>query len=161
MEAALASRTATKKAPRLKWLKDTSAAAKPALDDDSTQGVAAQQRAAMAAPGGFGGGAAGGVVVKEPVLKSLRGVAAAPVSAGPASRAVMIEVVLNDRLGKKVRVKCNSDDTIGDLKKLAAAQIGTKADKLRIQKWYTVYKDHIRLDDYEIHDGMGLELYYM
>ncbi|KAK1586578.1 hypothetical protein Q3G72_003903 [Acer saccharum] len=29
----------------------------------------------------------------------------------------MIEVVLNDRLGKKVRVKCNDDDTIGDLKK--------------------------------------------
>ncbi|CAL9752565.1 unnamed protein product, partial [Musa acuminata subsp. burmannicoides] len=47
-------------------------------------------------------------------------------------KAKMIEVVLNDRLGKKVRVKCNDDDTIGDLKKL----------------------------DYEIHDGMGLELYY-
>jgi len=36
----------------------------------------------------------------------------------------MIEVILNDRLGKKVRVKCNEDDTIGDLKKLVAAQIG-------------------------------------
>lgn len=36
----------------------------------------------------------------------------------------MIEVVLNDRLGKKVRVKCNEDDTVGDLKKLVAAQIG-------------------------------------
>ena len=36
----------------------------------------------------------------------------------------MIEVVLNDRLGKKVRVKCNEDDTIGDPKKLAAAQLG-------------------------------------
>ena len=32
----------------------------------------------------------------------------------------MIEVVLNDRLGKKVRVKCNEDDTIGDLKKLGS-----------------------------------------
>jgi ubiquitin-like protein 5 len=30
----------------------------------------------------------------------------------------------------------------------------------RIQKWYTIYKDHITLEDYEIHDGMGLELYY-
>ncbi|KAM3689164.1 hypothetical protein ACJW31_09G025600 [Castanea mollissima] len=30
----------------------------------------------------------------------------------------MIEVVLNDRLGKKVRVKCNEDDTIGDLRSL-------------------------------------------
>jgi ubiquitin-like protein 5 len=37
----------------------------------------------------------------------------------------MIEVVLNDRLGKKIRVKCSEDDTIGDLKKLAAAQLGT------------------------------------
>ncbi|KAL4307224.1 hypothetical protein AHAS_Ahas16G0256900 [Arachis hypogaea] len=57
----------------------------------------------------------------------------------------MIEVVLNDRLGKKVRVKCNDDDTIGDLKKLVAAQTGTRADKIRIQKWYTIYKDHITL----------------
>jgi len=71
---------------------------------------------------------------------------------------IMIEVVLNDRLGKKVRVKCNEDDTIGDLKKLAAAQLGTRPEKLRIQKWYTIYKDHITLEDYEIHDGMGLEL---
>ncbi|KAL3790182.1 hypothetical protein ACHAWO_012964 [Cyclotella atomus] len=72
----------------------------------------------------------------------------------------MIEVVLNDRLGKKVRVKCNPDDTIGDLKKLAAAQLGTRPEKLRIQKWYTIYKDHITLADYEIGEGMGLELYY-
>lgn len=70
----------------------------------------------------------------------------------------MIEVLLDDRLGKKVRVKCNEDDTIGDLKKLAAAQLGTRSEKLRIQKWYTVYKDHITLSDYEIHDGMSLEL---
>ncbi len=103
----------------------------------------------------------------------------------------MIEVILNDRLGKKVRmlhacartarcrkkpvekgehhppappsqvrVKCNEDDTIGDLKKLVAAQTGTRPEKIRIQKWYTIYKDHVTLSDYEIHDGMGLELYY-
>ena len=165
----------------------------------------------------------------------------------------MIEVVCNDRLGKKVRVKCNSDDTIGDLKKLIAAQTGTphrtastpkrpacrkeccrarsakrvpsypcsmqgsqnptrgavpsrapstspcipplpsrtlcqcgagctvasnrlgsdcekaglsfsfpgtRAEKIRLQKWYNIYKDHITLEDYEIKDGMGLELYY-
>lgn len=72
----------------------------------------------------------------------------------------MIEVVLNDRLGRKVRVKCNPDDTVGDLKKLVAAQTGTRPERIRIQKWYTVYKDHITLADYEIHDGMGLELYY-
>ena len=72
----------------------------------------------------------------------------------------MIEVVLNDRLGKKVRVKCNEDDTVGDLKKLVAAQTGTRPEKIRIQKWYTIYKDHITLADYEIKEGMSLELYY-
>ncbi|KAK1860712.1 hypothetical protein I4F81_003300 [Pyropia yezoensis] len=57
----------------------------------------------------------------------------------------MIEIVCDDRLGKKIRVKCNPDDTIADLKKLIAAQTGTRAEKLRLQKWYTVYKDHITL----------------
>jgi ubiquitin-like protein 5 len=38
----------------------------------------------------------------------------------------MIEVILNDRVGKKVRVKCNETDTVGDLKMLVAAQIGTR-----------------------------------
>jgi len=72
----------------------------------------------------------------------------------------MIEVVLNDRLGKKVRVKVNEDDTIWNLKQVVAAQTGTRPEKIRIQKWYNIYKDHITLRDYEIHDGMGLELYY-
>jgi hypothetical protein len=51
----------------------------------------------------------------------------------------MIEVVCNDRLGKKIRVKCNSDDTIGDLKKLIAAQTGTRPEKIRLQKWFVVH----------------------
>ena len=59
-----------------------------------------------------------------------------------------------------VNHSCSEDDTVGDLKKLVAAQTGTRPDKIRIQKWYTIYKDHITLADYEIHDGMGLELYY-
>ncbi|KAL7753928.1 Ubiquitin-like 5 [Sorochytrium milnesiophthora] len=69
----------------------------------------------------------------------------------------MIEILCNDRLGKKVRVKVNEDDTIGDLKKLIAAQIGTKAEKIVLKKWYTTFKDHITLGDYEIHDGTNLE----
>lgn len=72
----------------------------------------------------------------------------------------MIEIVANDRLGKKVRVKCNPDDTVGDLKKLIAAQTGTRPEKLRLQKWHTILKDHITLADYEVKDGMSLELYY-
>ena len=72
----------------------------------------------------------------------------------------MLEIIVNDRLDKKVRIKCNEDDTIGDLKKLIAAQTGTRHEKLILKKWYTVYKDHITLEDYEIKDGMNLELYY-
>lgn len=53
-----------------------------------------------------------------------------------------------------------ADDTIGDLKKLIAAQTGTHWEKIVLKKWYTIYKDHITLEDYEIHDGMNLELYY-
>lgn len=59
----------------------------------------------------------------------------------------MIEITCNDRLGKKVRVKCNPDDTIGDLKKLIAAQIGTKHDKIILKKWYRIFNDNITLGD--------------
>ncbi|CAN6610210.1 ubiquitin-like modifier Hub1p [Trichomonascus vanleenenianus] len=72
----------------------------------------------------------------------------------------MIEVLCNDRVGKKVRVKCMPDDTIGDFKKLLAAQIGTAPEKIVLKKGNTVYKDHITLADYEIHNGSNLELYY-
>lgn len=76
-----------------------------------------------------------------------------------------------------VRVKCSPDDTVGDLKKLIAAQTGTDASKIQLKKWYirplqliecrlsvvddryTIYKDHITLADYEINDGMSLEMY--
>jgi ubiquitin-like protein 5 len=57
-------------------------------------------------------------------------------------------------------VKVNEDDTIGDLKKVIAAQTGTRPDKIRLQRWHNVLCDHITLRDYEIHDGTGLELYY-
>ncbi|GMT01852.1 hypothetical protein PENTCL1PPCAC_24026, partial [Pristionchus entomophagus] len=72
----------------------------------------------------------------------------------------MIEITVNDRLGKKVRIKCNPTDTIGDLKKLIAAQTGTRFEKIVLKKWYTIYKDHITLQDYEVHDGFNFELYY-
>ncbi|BGP52942.1 transcriptional repressor proteinral negative regulator of transcription subunit 4 [Rhodotorula sphaerocarpa] len=81
----------------------------------------------------------------------------------------LIEVIANDRLGNKgtprqVRADSilnrddSSDDTVGDLKKLIAVQTGTKAEKIVLKKWYTIYKDHITLADYEIHDGMSLEM---
>ncbi|KAI8075945.1 ubiquitin-like protein 5-like protein, partial [Gilbertella persicaria] len=72
----------------------------------------------------------------------------------------LIEVEVNDRLGKKARVKCAPNDSVGDFKKLIAAQIGTEPHKIVLKKWYKEFKDHISLEDYEIHDGMNLELYY-
>ncbi|PKI82695.1 ubiquitin-like modifier hub1 [Malassezia vespertilionis] len=71
----------------------------------------------------------------------------------------MIEVIANDRLGRKVRVKCSPDDTVGDLKKLIAAQTGTAPEKIILKKSYSTFKDHITLADYEIHDGDSLELH--
>ncbi|SMN21589.1 similar to Saccharomyces cerevisiae YNR032C-A HUB1 Ubiquitin-like protein modifier [Maudiozyma saulgeensis] len=73
----------------------------------------------------------------------------------------MIEVLVNDRLGKKVRAKCLEDDLVGDLKKVLALQLGTHANKITLQKGGTTLKDHISLGDYEIHDGTNLELYYV
>lgn len=68
-----------------------------------------------------------------------------------------------------VRVKCSPEDTVGDLKKLIAAQTGTSPEKvseakpgifllvlsmmyrlqIQLKKWTTVYKDHITLGDCE------------
>jgi len=33
------------------------------------------------------------------------------------------------------RIDCSGDDTIGDLKKLVAAQTGTRHDKIVLKKW--------------------------
>ncbi|XP_070298506.1 ubiquitin-like protein 5, partial [Salvelinus sp. IW2-2015] len=81
---------------------------------------------------------------------------------------------------RSISVKCtalitlsSSEDTIGDLKKLIAAQTGTRWDKIVLKNGekeinildyepvrYTIFKDHVSLGDYEIHDGQNLELYY-
>lgn len=66
----------------------------------------------------------------------------------------MIEVICNDRLGGKVRVKCYPTDTISNLKLLVGAHTGTRPEKIRLQKGYSIYKDHILVEDYEIKDGM-------
>ena len=84
---------------------------------------------------------------------------------------MMITVICNDRLGKKVRVKCeylllsffsnealrwmteetdfcfSSNDKVGDLKMLIAAQTGTDRAKIVLKKWYNEFKDHITLAD--------------
>ena len=55
----------------------------------------------------------------------------------------MIEIVVNDRVGKRIKVKCFPTDTIFILKKLVAAHIGTRPEKLVFQKSNIPYKDKI------------------
>ncbi|OCF41909.1 ubiquitin-like protein 5 [Kwoniella heveanensis CBS 569] len=85
--------------------------------------------------------------------------AAVPNAAPSAPTLRFMEVIANDRMGRKVRVKCLPTDTVGDLKRLIAAQTGTTAQKIQLKKWYTNFKDHVSLQDYEINDGMSLEMY--
>ena len=82
------------------------------------------------------------------------------IPAPKASENLMMEVICNDRLGGKVTVKCYPTDTIANLKLLIAAHTGTRAEKIRLQKAHITFKDHIRVDDYEIKDGMQIEMYY-
>ena len=44
----------------------------------------------------------------------------------------MIELIVNDRMGRKTRVKACPSDTIGDFKKLIGAKIGTKPEKIKL-----------------------------
>ncbi|XP_008836143.1 ubiquitin-like protein 5 [Nannospalax galili] len=69
----------------------------------------------------------------------------------------MIEVICNS-LGKKVS-QAQLRGHYGDLKKLIVAQTGAQS-KTVLKKWYMIFKDHVPLVDYEIHDGMNLEFYY-
>jgi ubiquitin-like protein 5 len=73
---------------------------------------------------------------------------------------LMIEVIVNDRMGSKTRVKCAPTDTIKDLKKLISAHTGTRPDKIRLQRWHNIFKDHIELRDYEINHGGSIDMYY-
>lgn len=73
---------------------------------------------------------------------------------------VLIEIIVNDRMGKKESIKCCPTDKVGDFKKLISAKIGTRPEKIRLQKANIIFKDHLTLDDYEIKDGMSLEMYY-
>ena len=72
----------------------------------------------------------------------------------------MIAITVNDRAGKKVRILCNEDDTIGDLKKVIAVKIGSTADRITLKRWTKIFNDTLTLWDYEIGDGSNLELYY-
>ena len=67
------------------------------------------------------------------------------------NKKAMIEIVVNDWVDKRIKVKCFQTDTIFILKKLVAAHIGTRPEKLVFQKSNIPYKDKITLEDCEIY----------
>lgn len=72
----------------------------------------------------------------------------------------LIELQINDRLGTKTSVKVHPDDTVLTLKKLIASKTGTRWDRIVLKKWYSVLKNQVSVGDYELCDGMNLEMYY-
>lgn len=73
---------------------------------------------------------------------------------------IMIEVICNDRHGRKERIKCFPNDTILILKKLISAKFGTKFEKIKLQRGSAVLNDLVTLEDYEVNNGCSLEIYY-
>ncbi|CCH61947.1 hypothetical protein TBLA_0F04140 [Henningerozyma blattae CBS 6284] len=73
----------------------------------------------------------------------------------------MIEVLVSDRMGQRVIVKCLPEDTVHDFKQVLAAQLKMDVSKISVSRGKNVLRDHITLDDYEIHNGTNLELYYL
>ncbi|CAI2165938.1 2508_t:CDS:2 [Funneliformis geosporum] len=73
----------------------------------------------------------------------------------------MIMVTCNDRLGKKVQVKCTPTDSVLEFKKLLAAHIGTPYNKIKLRYGgINSLNNKLTLDDYSISNGVNIELYY-
>ena len=71
----------------------------------------------------------------------------------------MMLVTINDRLGTKKEVPCLGSDTVGDFKKLVAMQIGRKPHEIMLKRQSErPLKDQLTLDDYEISNGVQLDL---
>ena len=71
----------------------------------------------------------------------------------------MMLVTVNDRLGTKKEIPCLGSDTIEDFKKLVAMQIGRKPHEIMLKRQSErALKDKLTLDDYEISNGVQLDL---
>ncbi|KAG8528585.1 uncharacterized protein KY384_006272 [Bacidia gigantensis] len=81
-----------------------------------------------------------------------------PVQSPPATSTKLIKVHVNNRLGKNGEVLCLPSDNIGDFKKMAAYQMGIKAQDVMLKRQgLRPYRDHLTLEDYEIGTGSSLD----
>jgi len=77
----------------------------------------------------------------------------------PSAPATFILVTVNDRLGTKATIPCLPNDTVGDFKKLVAAQIGRQPHEIMLKRQgERPFKDHITLADYGVSNGVQLDL---
>jgi hypothetical protein len=68
-------------------------------------------------------------------------------------------VNVNNRLGTKGQIPCLPSDTIGQFKMMVAASTGLKPHEIMLKKQgMRPFKDHITLADYEISNGVQLDL---
>jgi hypothetical protein len=79
--------------------------------------------------------------------------------AASSSSSAFILVTVNDRLGTKATIPCLPSDTVGDFKKLVAAQIGRTPGEIMLKRQSErPFKDHITLADYGVSNGVQLDL---
>lgn len=76
-----------------------------------------------------------------------------------ASAPELIKIFVNNRLGSKHEIPCSSTDTIADLKKLVAFQIGSKPEAILLKRQgEKPLRDTLTLEDYEMGNGSSLDL---
>lgn len=86
--------------------------------------------------------------------------ARAPAAAGGAKPGLeMIIVHVNDRLGTKAAIPCLPSDTIRQFKIIVAAKIGREPHEILLKRQgMRPFKDMLTLADYEISNGVQLDL---
>ncbi|KAJ2009383.1 ubiquitin-like modifier hub1 [Coemansia thaxteri] len=71
-----------------------------------------------------------------------------------------IQVTFDDRTGKKITIPCQPGDSIGSVKVMVGALIGTRVDKFVFKRGAQTFKDQGTLDLYEVHDKTSVEIMY-
>ena len=71
----------------------------------------------------------------------------------------MIIVHVNDRLGTKAAIPCLASDSIRNFKIMVAARIGREPHEIMLKRQgMRPFKDMLTLADYEISNGVQLDL---
>ncbi|KAG9683305.1 hypothetical protein KCU95_g10954, partial [Aureobasidium melanogenum] len=79
--------------------------------------------------------------------------------AAPSRAEPMIIVNVNDRLGTKAAIPCLGSDPVKAFKAMVAARIGRQPHEIMLKRQgERPFKDHLTLDDYDVSNGVQLDL---